>query len=492
MRNKSSLPITHELRRQCGQAIPLGIAAMLFSVALVLVLFNTGQMTSEKMRLANTADAAAYSGMVWQARSLNFHAYTNRAMVANQVAIAQFVSFVSWSKYLDVGARNFDMVANFFWPLKPFAAAFRNVASSINNFMEAAANIAIPILDTLIAALSVSQTAVHAAAAVTTQEIVQEVVRQNDPQYSISTTTYGFLAQNAIRWNNFTERYNQNAMQTRMQDVTMRSRDGFTENRGWTWARVNIGIMSTWIEKGGTTQLLSSGDAMDRSASDLEWEWRGKDTLSVHARWRCPSFRRPNRRCQREILPMAWGEAYASTTGEDFCNPASGNCGSNSWTPNPIAERLADSENPVSLSGYRGGVRPYRDVAGLNRDDISESTRDPRLGLAVEIHKPGAVVRTSTVAGIGSPGSPENSRNGIGSGMFRMNDNFAGGNMSAISKAEVFFRRPDNRIEYANLFNPYWDVHLTSSRAERIASWLTKGIFDFTGTAGGGGVAPAL
>ena len=71
--------------------------------------------------------------------------------------------------------------------------------------------------------------------------------------------------------------------------------------------------------------------------------------------------------------------------------------------------------------------------------------------------------------------------NGIGPGVFRLNDNFAGGDMSAISKAEVFFRRPDGRNEYANLFNPYWDVHLTSSRVERIASWALKGVLDFTG-----------
>lgn len=487
-------------KRQLGQAIPLGIAVMLFSTALVLALFNTGQMTSEKMRLANTADAAAYSGMVWQARSLNFQAYTNRAMVANQVAIAQFVSFVSWSKYLAIGARNFDTVANFVWFLKPFSAAFRQVAEAINEIMIVVADIAVPILDALIEVLSASQTVVHYAAAATTWDIVQEVVRQNDPNYGLTAVTYGFLALNASQWLNFTEQYDANAMLTRMQDVTMRSRDGFSSDRGWSFRSPDLGLVQVTLTKGGDTRLLSEGDANSREESDLEWEWKAKDTLSVHLRWRCPTWRNPGRYCNQEV-PIAWGAAYASTTDEDFCATGasffqqSGNCGDNAWTPNELAEQLADSDDPISVDGY-SGVRPYRDMSGLNEDEISEDTRDPRLGLAVEVFKPGGTVRTSTVAGIGSPGNPDPARNGIGPGVFRLNDNFAGGEMSSISKAEVFFRRPvprsDGRLEYANLFNPYWDVHLTSARGERIAAWLVKGVGDIAGAIGGGGAVPGI
>ena len=52
------------------------------------VMFNTGQVVSRKLLLSDAADAAAYSGLLWQARALNFQAYTNRAMVANEVSIA--------------------------------------------------------------------------------------------------------------------------------------------------------------------------------------------------------------------------------------------------------------------------------------------------------------------------------------------------------------------------------------------------------------------
>ena len=60
------------------------------------VAFGSFQMTSAKIKLQNTADAAAYSAAVLQARDYNFSAYTNRAMVANQVSAAQVVALKSW------------------------------------------------------------------------------------------------------------------------------------------------------------------------------------------------------------------------------------------------------------------------------------------------------------------------------------------------------------------------------------------------------------
>ena len=81
--------------KQSGQAILL---ILLLSVAAVLIglsLVNTGIMTSEKMQLQNAADATAYSVSTVEARDLNFTAYTNRAMIANEVAIAQMAGIMS-------------------------------------------------------------------------------------------------------------------------------------------------------------------------------------------------------------------------------------------------------------------------------------------------------------------------------------------------------------------------------------------------------------
>lgn len=71
----------------------------------MLALFNQGQLVSHRVQLENTADATVYSQAKLAARNQNFIAYTNRAMVANEVSIGQMVALLSWAKhYRDVGA----------------------------------------------------------------------------------------------------------------------------------------------------------------------------------------------------------------------------------------------------------------------------------------------------------------------------------------------------------------------------------------------------
>ncbi len=97
--------------KQKGQAIILALCLILIGMGATVILYNTGQAASEKARLVNAADAAAYSGAVFMARNLNFIAYTNRAMIANHVMVGHMVSYVSWVRMVDDSTE----------PLKPLA-----------------------------------------------------------------------------------------------------------------------------------------------------------------------------------------------------------------------------------------------------------------------------------------------------------------------------------------------------------------------------------
>ncbi len=73
---------------------------ILFSAILItstFSMFKAGKLTTNKMQLQNAADAAAYSMSTVEARDLNFASYMNRAIVANEVAIGQFVGLASWA-----------------------------------------------------------------------------------------------------------------------------------------------------------------------------------------------------------------------------------------------------------------------------------------------------------------------------------------------------------------------------------------------------------
>jgi hypothetical protein len=84
-----------------GQALAVLLPLLAVLVAALWWVLETGEAAAEKQRLRNTADAAALSAAVWQAKVLNFDAYMNRAIVANEAVIAQSVSLRGWSSYMD-------------------------------------------------------------------------------------------------------------------------------------------------------------------------------------------------------------------------------------------------------------------------------------------------------------------------------------------------------------------------------------------------------
>src|SRR5437870_4215639 len=85
--------------RQRGQAILWFLTTAAACCAVFALVYNVGQVTNEKEKIVNAADASAISGALTEARILNFEAYTNRALIANEVSIAQLVSLDSWFEY---------------------------------------------------------------------------------------------------------------------------------------------------------------------------------------------------------------------------------------------------------------------------------------------------------------------------------------------------------------------------------------------------------
>jgi hypothetical protein len=88
--------MTH--KRQRGQAMVFGLLFMGIALIALILLFNQGILTRDRVQLENAADAAAYSQAKLFARHQNLIAYTNRAIVANELSIGQVVALMSWAK----------------------------------------------------------------------------------------------------------------------------------------------------------------------------------------------------------------------------------------------------------------------------------------------------------------------------------------------------------------------------------------------------------
>ncbi len=473
------------MKRQEGQVLPLGLALLVFGMLGAYVLFNTGQVATDKMKLANTADAAAYSGTLWQARALNFQSYTNRAMVANQVSIAQAVTLQSWVAYGAVASEN---VATLLKPVPVFNVVSEGVQRGlevVENMVSPVANAMVSVVDVVNRGLSLSQEAMFVSTFVATPDVIRSVVNETDERFEINTGFSGVgLADNLQQWRSFTEGFSKDdlaAMDERVQMIND-SRDGFSQKRNWKFFDhwfYSTPLTRHQIRREGTTELIRVN-----SQDGIQWEWKAKDTMALHNRlWHWKGTKRYE-------VPIGWAEAFANsanagrTIEPGACTHAwamfQGDC-SRFLGMNRLSEYLADlgvrslqgQETRIAMRNYTG-VQAYR---SLSETTIAEGK--PEISLKVEVALP-----TDAIKGTDALGSR---------GQFEAPLEAPGDKLTSVSVAEVFYQRPDTDmpgradmpLEPANGYNPYWSSRLSPvSSADRLLAFSLRGDSGSTSTPG--------
>jgi hypothetical protein len=427
-------------RPHSGQALVIMLAFMAVLSGAFIMVFNSGQVVNDKIKLANAADAAAYSAALWEARSLNYQAYLNRAIVANEVATAQLVSLRSWSQYVGRLATNADHVTRY---VPPLAAPMRALAQGWQA-VNAGVQQALPAFESALSgwnshALAAAQAVAHQQALLAADDLVREVSTANEPRAQVSGATRILQVRNGEIWQHrFTQRSQRGSNDlARFARLLMDSRDGFTRSRR-NDLPITLPLLS--IPRRGGTDLLG------------EYSWRGVDTLSIHL----------DLPFNHVETPVGWGAAEqrrrAVTQRGDH---------GDSLRRNPRASRRATAEIRVA-QGYQG-IPEIRDVVNVGR-------AGPRtLTYSVALTMPASVVPTADrlfmPAGLATfEGSAES-----------VQPQLAAGALHAIGSAEIYFQRPnaraDGREEYPSLFSPYWQARLTATTAaERQLTAPSRGL----------------
>ena len=429
---------------QTGQALPLGLVLLVAVAAIVFYMFNSGQLVQEKIRLTNTADAVAYSAGVFEARVLNYDAYTNRAIIANEIAIGQAVGLASWAKYMGTSA---DTIGDYIWVIPyvgPYLQDLMYYIKDIMDYVTLALSFLVPVHDTAIQFLKVSQYAVHGpgntVALLNRKLVMDEVAKKNDPDATVDLLP---LSDNFM---GFTQVYESQEERKRMGQVVSDDRDAFLKNRNWDFGpyikilgcKISLGPN---LKKRGSTELI-----------DLTEGWKSMDTLSNHSFGiKIKLFKK---KCTHSESPViGYGTAFSK---DDLDDDDYSYAGSRSVNPN--ASGKADSDDgiangfdpaPISVGG--GAIPMFHDLS----EDALKS-KDPRVTLAIRVTKDAAKQRYSGGASLIKPSGQLDVYAG----------NLAKAKSAAISSAEVFFERPDGnnplygKEEYGSLFNPYWQVRL--------------------------------
>jgi hypothetical protein len=480
--------------RQRGQALIFGLFVLIAGLAALFFFFNVGQLSREKTKLVNTADAVAYSAGVVQARALNFNAYSNRALIANEVLIAQMVSLSSWADYVDSWAANLPGVhpecvaaANGNWVaaagLFKFGvdyflgcaalqlASQSNLVAPVTGAIRTSAAVAIPAIEVNKAALMAAQTSINLSLVAERALVMNAVASANYAGDGVVSVDL-FSPTLADDWQGiggsgpFVQQYS-GSERTRFREVAVAAAntDPFIQQRSWTSRSLlpdpGCLTIAIWdydeVRRRGGTELLGFD------------EWRAVDTQSYHNR-----FRR-KLRCREQEIPTGVGEQQAFKPGFNQ-SPGAATFGE-SLNHNPAAHSQAVSGASGTGMGYTG-LPTYHD---LNQVWINGSQRDedPKLLHGVRLTRSATNLRTTD-------GTTGQIRTRSDSRISAYDTAVAGGEMAAVSTSEVYFERPAaqaNNIfgahtyrprELGSLFNPYWQVRLASSNA--VGEWLRQGV----------------
>lgn len=432
----------------------LGFAAAM--IGILLVAFNSGQVSNAKMRAMNAADAAAYSGAVWQARSLNYQAYINRAIIVNEVTIAQSVSLRSWIQFMTTFVVNVTRITRWIPPAAAASVSVQRVVDRANDMLQRTwPNLVESSLRAISHVENGTQVIMNEGATLAAQDLSRVVAERNGATAMIPSNA-ALLVLNRNQYMNLTQDYTNRSGtrredgRARLKEVALASRDGFTYSRHWDLTLRPI----IQVRKQGGTDLI------DYDA------WKGLDSAEQRMGWNYLKGEWATR------FSLGWGGAQSYNP--RIASRVGTHGEVNEWGDDDgrRANRLANRFPNAARN--TGGLFPnYRDIVDTRRQNSTLS-----VAYAVEVMVRGSDIDTAN--------SVNNAKAQIPNGEAIEHDpkyHRDGTGVYALSEACVRFERPyqedraDRRTEYPSLFNPYWRASLaTQSRAARAAADLGKAL----------------
>jgi hypothetical protein len=475
-------------RKSRGQALPFALVFLVVGAAALYLAFNAAQLAHAKTKEQDTADSAAYSVGVLQARDLNFSAYTNRAMIANQVAVAQMLSIKSYVDELSGTYANTHWFDEFIessaaisapWVLpKETGGTVLNVAKSA---LDTGTRIATVALDGLDKILSTEQAAFHDSIILQIPVLADEVAQANEPDSHVTKTYFATRGAPALlSTRNFVKSTSPAGAsgEDRFADVVTdkTTLDQFVQQRGANIRDPFVASIIEWCP--GFSAIAADNNHLGGTQLRQDKRgWESLDATDVNGAWIC----------YFEIGAVGWPIIDAAGSGGAANGPGGEYSGTQGYggfsnfggsltsALTRIAANQQYGEGPgSSLSSTNGGLQPYLELATLKTPaDGADFNRAPAI--TVEVQRPSSSVSTTDQLHIAS-------------GRLQVTDGTANNQMRAVASASAYFIRPadasgssagalvnlahwqrgDNKWEYPSLFNPYWQSSLVDTNLAAI------------------------
>ena len=247
------------------------------------------ERSQRQTHIQQVADHATEAFAIIAARDLNFKAVTNRAMIANAIAIAQLVGLNSYVNMMTLTSQNSSLLTSWVPYLNAVMARIAQTLQSFRQSFQSASVSLINLENILIQLLSNSQLLFHAAAAATALQTSSRIVELADENLELVLLNHATMPEFSYLWLFYQHR--QSPLHEYI-DMVQRSRDGFSRHRSYRWFSVGSGVSARFEKWGGTEITANAGTRMSWQAIDVA-------TLRV----RLGPF-------SRYTVPIGWGGSY--------------------------------------------------------------------------------------------------------------------------------------------------------------------------------------
>ena len=443
-----------------GAVMLAGLALMAVLASVIFALSRSAVVSADKARSMALADASAKSVATWYAQVLNYDAYTNRAIAANEIMMAQAVTMVAWTQYVEELAQNIGTVAALIPALQPVATWVQQVSTVTHQLATTGALLEVPLRSAYTRALQSSQSIMHTSAnAFAAQALVNEVVWTGDPRFFgqliASTSPSSFF--------NFTRNFT-GEERADFASLIRNSQDSYSRQRGFTqrlYLMPTVSCIPRNLDQAFARLNRRGGTWL---TADLQ-DWESADTLSIHT-WRRRSRWNPTCGGTGESIPLGWGAADASVSGSDGMNedPAG-------LRVNPSAFARA-RDQAVSIPGYLG-LSSHRELTDITQQARRDALIRVPVLVRLDMGKIAKIKAGSKVFDAKASGSETSRAAPLGDALW------------SLGVAETYFLRPPDTLggrserEFANLFAPFWESRLvlanSADRAVAIALAQARG-----------------
>ncbi|WP_174434757.1 pilus assembly protein TadG-related protein [Burkholderia metallica] len=467
-----------------GQALVFGLAFLIICCFGLALAVNSAQFAFTKTKMQDAADAAAYSAAVLQARDFNYTAYTNRAMIANQVAVAQALSLKSWLDGMRQAYRlngRLDGLADkaekgeaqWHAPRR----ADRGLIDRLAQMVDVAAPETVASLDAAIAAMSNSQQAYHDAIVTGIPDAVNMIASLSDSVDGGNVISGGLMAapgeSGFVQWIGLSARPDPTAGTTdRFADVVVdkATLDNFITYRG---AAESDGGSSFRFYVGSKAKNCRSGfvsiyvtHAGGTLLSQNRKQWQALDAAQAKASYFCRTDGGIDQQEFTEMVGKAGagngaGAGYAGRQGyggyQNYGGKAGGTGGA---LVHPLVKEAGNQQYGAGPGASldpspAAGLQPYRELTDRGRAVLDAADGfAPTLTVLVQ-QTVGSIRKLDVIGkGSGAIGAKASAR-----AYFMRPDDTRSGMAGSVSR-RMGWARDDGKWEYASLLNPYWQASL--------------------------------